>query len=92
MNVVYDPSFLKKVKKVNVRIRKSVKERILLFSNDPMNPQLDNHLLKRGWEGYRSIDINADYRAIYKETKIGDEIVAYFVTLGTHKDLYNSAS
>lgn len=90
MNVVYDPEFFKKLKKVDVRIRKSVKERILLFSNDPMNPQLDNHLLKREWEGYRSIDITAKYRAIYKEVQIVSVIVAYFVALGTHKELYQN--
>ena len=89
MNVVYDSEFLKKIKKVNVRIRKSVKERIDLFSNEPMNPQLDNHLLKREWEGYRSIDITADYRAIYKEVQMAGETVAYFVALGTHEELYS---
>ncbi|MBI2611692.1 type II toxin-antitoxin system mRNA interferase toxin, RelE/StbE family [Candidatus Gottesmanbacteria bacterium] len=88
MNVVYDPEFVKKLKKVNVKIKKSAKERILLFSKDPTNPQLNNHPLKREWEGYRSIDITADYRAIFKETQIVDEIVAYFVAFGTHKELY----
>lgn len=88
MNVVYDPDFLEKLKKVDVRIRKSIKEKILLFSNSPNDPQLDNHPLQEKYQGYKSIDITFDYRAIYKEVQIGGEIVAYFVVLGTHKELY----
>lgn len=90
MNVVYDSNFLRLLKKTNVRIRKSFKKAIVEFSNNPESQVLNNHELKKEWEGYRSIDIAADWRAIYKEVQIGDEIVAYFVDLGTHKDLYSS--
>jgi len=92
MNVKLSSGFLKKLKKIDVRIRKSFKERIIVFSKDPSDPQLDNHPLKREWKGHRSIDITADYRAIYKETQIGDENVAYFVALGTHDELYRRKS
>ena len=88
MTIVYDPGFLKKLKKVDVRIRKSVKERILLFSKHPNDPQLNNHSLSKEYIGYRSIDITADWRAFYKETEINEEKVAYFVLLGTHDQLY----
>lgn len=88
MNVVYDSDFLKKLKKVDVRIRNALKEKILLFSKNPQDPQLDNHELKDEYTGCRSIDITGDYRAIYKEIKIEDETIAYFVALGTHKELY----
>ncbi|OGD89445.1 hypothetical protein A3J17_03030 [Candidatus Curtissbacteria bacterium RIFCSPLOWO2_02_FULL_40_11] len=91
MNVSLSPDFLKKLKKLDVRIRNSFKERILVFSKNPEEPILDNHPLKREWKGYRSIDITADWRAIYKETQIGDEIVAYFVALGTHDELYKKS-
>jgi addiction module RelE/StbE family toxin len=88
MNIVYDPNFLEKLKKVDVRVRRSVKERILLFYKNHNDLQLDNHPLRESYLGYRSIDINSDYRAIYKEVQIGTEAVAYFVALGTHKELY----
>lgn len=90
MKVVYDPAFLEKLKKVDVRIRKRVKERIVLFSKNPEDPQLDNHPLQREYQGYISIDITSGWRAIYKEATIGDEVVAYFIFLGTHKELYGS--
>ena len=88
MNVVYDKLFFDKLKRVDVRIQKSVKGIILLFSKDPNNPQLNNHLLRDEFEGYRSIDITSDWRAIYQEIQTGAEKVAYFIALGTHKQLY----
>lgn len=90
MKIVYDPSFLEKLKKVNVRIRKSVKDRILLFSKNPNDPQLNNHPLKKEFLGYQSFDIASNWRVVYKETKIGEETVAYFIILGTHKELYGN--
>ena len=88
MRIVYDSDFISKLKKINVRVRKSFKERILLFSRDPNNPQLNNHPLLDEYQGCRSIDITSDWRAIYKDTEIEDKTVTYFIILGTHKDLY----
>lgn len=84
----YDPAFVKALKKVDVRIRKSFKQKIAIFAKDPFNPQLNNHPLKREYQGYRSIDITADWRALYKEIQVGEEIAAYFVLLGIHEHLY----
>jgi len=88
MKIVYDPAFIKTLKKLNVRVQKSFEERILLFSKDPNNLQLENHALREKYQGYRSIDITVDYRAIYKERYYEDETIAYFTEIGTHKDLY----
>ena len=88
MIVRYDPDFVEKLKKVNVRILKNFKERIKIFSKDPNNPSLNNHPLREEWQGYRSIDITGDWRAIYTEKTEGDEIIAYFVAIGTHDQLY----
>ena len=88
MKIAYDPAFYDKLKKVNVRTRKRVKERILIFYKNPHDLQLNNHPLKREFKGYRSINITADYRALYKEVTLGKEKIAYFVLLGTHSELY----
>lgn len=92
MKVVYDPAFLEKLKKVDVRIQNRVKEQVLLFSKNPDDPQLDNHPLQREYQGYMSIDITADYRALYREAEIGNEVVAYFIFLGTHQELYGEST
>lgn len=88
MIVKYSPAFFDKLKKIDVRVRKSVKERILLFSKNPHNPQLNNHSLRREYKGYKSINITADWRALYKEMQLKEETIAYFVLLGTHDELY----
>jgi addiction module RelE/StbE family toxin len=88
MKVKYSPAFLALAKKANVRIRKHLEERIEIFSKDPNHLQLRNHPLKDKYLGYRSIDVTSDWRAIYQEVQVGGEIIAYFVALGTHEQLY----
>ena len=92
MTIKYSPSFLEIFKKVDVRIRKSFKQRILIFSKNPNDLQLNNHALKKERQGYRSIDVNADYRAVYQEVVMREELVAYFVALGTHDELYRQVA
>ena len=84
----YDPAFIKALKKAEVRIRKSFRERIAIFAKNPLDPQLNNHKLRKPYEGLRSIDITNDYRAAYEEMTAGEDTVAYFVILGTHDELY----
>lgn len=88
MIVRYDPDFIVRMKKINVKVRKSFKEKILLFGRDPNNRWLNNHPLREEWAGYRSIDITGDWRALYTEKSEGEETVAYFVVIGTHRELY----
>lgn len=90
MKVQYSPAFIKKLKKLDVKVRKSFKVKIRIFSEDPDNLELDNHSLHDPYENLRSIGITADYRAIYEEiTEQANEPVAYFVLIGTHKELYS---
>ncbi len=89
MEIEFSPEFHKRYSKANVRIQNKTKEVLQLFKNNPKNPQLDNHRLEREWTGYRSININADWRAIYKEIIIEEETIAYFVAIGTHDKLYS---
>jgi len=88
MIIQYSPAFLEKAKKLNVRIYKNLKVQILIFSKNPYDLILRNHALRGKWEGYRSIDITTDWRALYEEIKTGSETIAYFSYIGTHKDLY----
>lgn len=90
MIIRYDPIFLAKLKKIDVRIQKSFKEKLEIFINDPQNTELNNHPLKRNYLGYNSIDITNDWRAIYAEKVENGEAVAYFIDIGTHKELYKN--
>ncbi|KKU92117.1 MAG: hypothetical protein UY21_C0005G0006 [Microgenomates group bacterium GW2011_GWA1_48_10] len=88
MIIKYSPFFLKKLKQVDVRIRKSFKEKIGLFLKDHLDPRLNNHVLRNDFAGLRSIDVTADWRAVYEERSYGEDRVAYFVNIGTHRELY----
>lgn len=88
MKVQLSPYFHRKIKKENIRIQKSFKEAILLFAKDPFHPQLNNHYLHNEWEGFRSINVTGDYRAIYEEINENDIKFAYFVNIDTHRELY----
>lgn len=78
MKIQYHPDFFKNLKKLDVKIRKSFRQRITTFLKNPYNSELNNHELKDKYQGYRSIDITADYRAIYEEIDIN---TAYFFSL-----------
>lgn len=88
MIIQYSPLFLAKLKSVNVKISKSFRQKIQIFEKNPNNPQLRNHELEKEYRGLRSIDITADYRAIYEETREAGETIMYFFLLGTHRELY----
>lgn len=88
MIIKYSPLFIKILKKLDVIIRKSFKERIVLFSKNPRDLQLNNHYLNGEYQGLRSIDITADWRAIFEVKQEGQEETAYFVLIGTHEQLY----
>lgn len=83
MKIQYDPDFIKKLKKVNVRIKRKFQRALVIFQKNPFDPQLNNHKLHEPYLGLRSIDITADYRAIYEQIQEGEEEIAYFVTLRT---------
>lgn len=88
MKLQYDPDFIKQLKKINVRIRKCFLKQIYIFQINPNDESLRNHELHGEWKGHRSINITADWRALYEEIHEGQELVAYFSYIGTHKDLY----
>lgn len=88
MKIQLSSYFHRKIKKEDVRIQKSFKEALRLFILNPFDPQLDNHPLKDPWKGCRSIDVTAQYRAIYEEIENDEKIVAHFITIGTHRELY----
>ena len=91
MKVKYDPRLYKILKKLNVKILKQFGKAIIIFEKNPYDLRLDNHQLRNTWKGYRSIHIGDrknDYCAVYEEIKEKNETVAYFVIVGTHKQLF----
>ncbi len=84
MQVVFHKNFKKQATKFKT-LKTKIDQRFFLFMDDPFNPVLNNHPLIGRYKGYRSINITADYRAVYKS--INDDL-ALFVTLDKHSNLY----
>jgi len=84
MDISYSKNFIKKAKKLSPELRKRLYERVLIFSENPINPLLRNHTLKGKYKQYRSIDITGDVRVLYLQ-KNNEAIFDY---VGTHSQLY----
>ena len=85
MIILNKKSFDKQYKKLDGKIQKKYKEKILLFIENKNNPVLNNHRLN-GYDPERnSINITGDIRAHYE---IVDVDTYLFVEIGTHSELY----
>ena len=87
MIVRFTDQFRKQYKKADIRIRNRFDYCLDLFIKNPMNSELRNHQLHKEFEGFNSIDITRDWRAIYFEGKNG-VVIFYFVALSTHSQLH----
>lgn len=85
----YSRHFQKQLEKYPLKIKVAFRARREIFEEDPFPPLLNNHLLTGRFVGYRSININGDWRAIYLEHRNEKgEKVLIFEGIGTHSQLY----
>lgn len=61
-------------------------QRIEMFRDNGNLDQLHDHALKGKYQGYRSINITGDVRALYYEKQDGK--IVLFAFIGTHSQLY----
>jgi addiction module RelE/StbE family toxin len=87
MKLVFHRNFEKQFKKLRAGERGRVKERLALFLEDEFDPILNNHPLRGKFQGYRSINITGDLRAVYKFQKPD---LAIFIAVDMHSKLYKS--
>lgn len=79
-------NFIKSFSKLPPKIKKHVIQKLDIFKQNPFADELNNHALLGKYQGYRSINITGDYRAIYLNTS---EESVLFARIGTHAQLYN---
>ena len=85
MQVKFTHSFVKQYKKQPQKIQLQFDKRLSLFMDDPAAESLKNHALAGKYQGYRSINVNGDIRALYKEE---GKIIVIFAFIGSHSQLY----
>lgn len=85
MSIRFHRNFEKQYKKLQKKEQLRAKERLALFLQDEFDPILNNHPLRGKYQGYRSINIMGDLRAVYAHQSVD---VRIFAAIGTHGNLY----
>ena len=88
MRIRFSSEFAKQHEKANPKIKTSFDKRLALFKENPLHPHLGNHPLSGKFSRYRSINVTGDWRALYTEHHVGEEVIIIFKLLGTHSQLY----
>ncbi len=86
MTVDFTKNFHRQYKKLPKVIQQQFNTRLRLFLIDPTDPRLRVHSLKGHYQGYWSMNVNGDIRALYLLK--GEELVI-FALIGTHSELYD---
>jgi addiction module RelE/StbE family toxin len=85
MTIRRTAKFKKQYKKLPSKIQQQFDERLRLFIVSPTDPRLNVHALKGKYDGYWSMNVSGDLRALYR--RAGDTIII-FGFIGTHSQLY----
>jgi addiction module RelE/StbE family toxin len=85
MQVDFNPRFVRQYHKLSYKMQKQFDDRLVLFLENPTASLLRIHPLKGRMDGYWSMNVSGDVRAIY--TYKGETIVV-FMLIGTHSQLY----
>jgi addiction module RelE/StbE family toxin len=85
MKIILHKRFEKQYVKLRPADKEKFKNRRNIFLINPFDSTLNNHALAGKYEGYRSINITGDLRAVYT---LIDNDTAFFVAIGTHSQLY----
>ena len=85
MRIDYHKRFTKQYKKLPLKVRLKFVERLKIFINNPISPELSNHPLNGEYLGYRSINITGDVRAVYE---VQNHVIK-FLFIDTHSNLYS---
>lgn len=85
MKVIFHKRFTKDYNRLDLKIHRAFEKHLQIFYTNPYQAKLNNHPLKGKWQGYRSINISGDFRAVYK---LVSEEEAIFITIGSHSQLY----
>lgn len=76
--------FKKQFSKLDKSVQSAFADRVYIFLKQPNHILLNNHPLRGDREGFWSINITGNMRAVYKL----NGTIAIFVEIGTHSQLY----
>lgn len=85
MRIEFHKQFEKQFRKLPSKIRNRFNERLVLYLTDPSHPLLNVHTLTGEMFPLLSMNVTADYRALFIQSKS----VITFYEIGTHSQLYS---
>lgn len=85
MEIVFHKNFKKQYKKLPKKVQTQFATRLELFLIEPSNPILHIHHLHGEDSAYSSMNVTADYRALFIE----DSKRVTFYKIGFHSELYS---
>lgn len=85
MRVQLHPRFQKERDRLLLGQQTQLTERLKCFRRNRADPLLRDHALTGKYQGYRSINVTGDIRAVYK---LIDANTALFTRVGNHSQLY----
>jgi len=86
MEILFHKKFRKSYKKLNESQKNLVNQALLLFEENPFNPQLKNHKLHGKQKNYRSIAAGNDLRIIFKV--FNNYVQVLMLDVGSHSQVY----
>jgi addiction module RelE/StbE family toxin len=86
--IEYASLFTKQRQAAPSEIKQAFVDALALFLLNPEHTALRNHPLRDKFAGFRSIDVTENWRAVFREERIGDRTLIKFYQLGTHQVLY----
>ncbi|MDP2669340.1 MAG: type II toxin-antitoxin system mRNA interferase toxin, RelE/StbE family [bacterium] len=86
MIAVFHKNFKKQYRKLRKNQQTKFNNQLAIFLENPFNPLLNNHPLQGKYDGYRSINVGGDLRAIYE---MAEKDIAYFIAIDAHSKLYS---
>jgi len=76
---------LSKIKQKDKKLSERIQKQLLLFSTNPKHPSLRTHKLSGSMSNIWSISVSMSIRMVYK---LLDRETAYFIDIGTHREVY----
>lgn len=84
----FNRNFKKQYKRLTPKAKDKFADNLRIFIVDPSYAALRLHALRKKFEGYYSINVSGDLRALFTK----DEELVTFAAIGTHTQIYRSRS
>ncbi len=84
--ILYDPDFLKDLRKLDAALQERAIKTEGLFRENPLHPSLRLHALKGALAGFWSLSVTLKIRILFLRQENGDIL---FLSIGSH-DIYRS--